>query len=613
MDFRSLLPKASRLLNKKNGKGVAPIDPDQNTVGTKSLKKERNFIVAKLRSELDRITIYIADRLSISIYRSSLFVSPLDLASRIVTLIIITIAVAISSGVLIALDGSELPIPASVFFATAILPSSLLIVHFVSEPFFAVYARKSKCARELPFLSTYLMISAASGVSVQSSFEQLRDFKYLPQFRNESLRIEKVRRLYALNGYEAITFEGRYHPAEFVKDLYLAAVAAQREGGEVFRLLKDETAKLFSIMEVNLRTISDKFSVIASAEMVAFIMLPMGIITVGVLFSGLLGIPVLLVACFIFPAATALLLGAAIDSYIPKELTEPVPLRGLLRGLFSLPAIALLLAAALFLNLPPYFAFGGSIAAFSLPAILFYSQSRRRTREILSALPVFTRSVADEVKKGSSPKQAIANISELRSFNRSFDRLLYKVVAFLKIGFPISNAIDAVDAPWIAKVSFELLGRAELMGAEPRSLDSLSELVRGLYMNFKSLDSQTRLFTITSYLNSVILSFSVAIVVEVVAKLFTSLGAGVALVSLPIGMSFITGAQLPVVENIAYTSVVFNAFLLGLLGGKAGGGGSIVDGLKPALVCVVLSMIGIAIFKDLGVINVLTGGFGGFH
>lgn len=561
----------------------------------------------------DRAILFVAGRLSVPIYRSGFFTSPLDYGRKVFHVSLIAVLASSMMALALASLYGTLSGPMLGAFAAAALIPPFAVMALIAYPFLAVSRRQRLCARELPFMATYLTMSAASGVSMQGAFEQLKGLVHLPQFRNESLRIEKVRRLYALNMYEAITFEGKCHPAESVRELYLASVAAQREGGDVFSILKDEIVKIFTTIDGNLRTISDKFSVLASAEMVSFIMIPMGFITIGVLFSSLLGIPALIAICFVFPTATAVLLGLAIDTYIPKELTEPIPYGGFARCLLALPFVALLAVLATAFGLPPYYCFGLSLISLVLPIMLHYAPARKRTREVLAALPVFARLIAEEVKKGSAPKLAIANLSELRSFNQSFDRLLRKISAFLKIGYPISDAAASVDAPWIAKVSFELMDKAETMGAEPRSLDVLSELVRGIYMSFKSLDSQTRLFTITSCLNSIILSFSVAITVEIVAKLFSTLGGGAMLISLPLGMSFISSGQLAMVQNIAYASVIYDSFLLGVLGGKASNGGSIVDGLRTGVICATLAMLGIVVFKDLGLIGGLMGGFGGLR
>jgi hypothetical protein len=68
---------------------------------------------------------------------------------------------------------------------------------------------------------------------IQRAYELIKDFAYLPAFRFESLRLDRLRRLYAVDIYDALLFVGKYHPSDSVKELYFASVSAQREGGEV--------------------------------------------------------------------------------------------------------------------------------------------------------------------------------------------------------------------------------------------------------------------------------------------------------------------------------------------------------------------------------------------
>jgi hypothetical protein len=58
---------------------------------------------------------------------------------------------------------------------------------------------------------------------------------------------------------------------------------------------------------------------------------------------------------------------------------------------------------------------------------------------------------------------------------------------------------------------------------------------------------------------------------------------------------------------VAYSSVVLDAYLLGLLGGKISDGGSIVDGLKSALICVGIAVATLIILRDLGIVTSLFG------
>lgn len=554
----------------------------------------------------DTVILSLAEKISTALYRSGISISPIDYAIKILrNLFILAIALA-------ALVFSLWFLPSMLFQYVLVIVVTLpflILADIVLKPIMATYTRRKLCERELPFFATYLTMASASGISAPVAFEHMRDFKYLPQFKKEWFRIEKVRRLYALNPSEAIIFEGKYHPVDSVKDLYNTLVSAHREGGEVFAIMRDELLKLFSILQGRLKTLSDKFSLMTSGEIIAFIMLPMGTVTVGVLFSSVLGIPVLILACFLFPTVVAVFISLIIDTYMPKELTEEVQLGYLIKCSIPVPILTLIIATFLGTTLPVYYALGMLLVIFTAPAIRHYSRIRKRTKDIIGALPSFTRSVTEEAKKGNSPRVAIVKLCEGRSFNESFDKLLHRLTGYLKLGCPIADAVSIVEGPWIARVSFELLDRADMMGAEPKTLDSLSELISNMYMSHKSMESQTRFFVVMSYVNTILLVFSISIVVEIVARLFTKVTETITMINLPLGMAFINSDQLQFLVMVAYTAVVYNSYLLGLLGGKASKGGSIVDGLFNSMICTLLSMAGILLFKDLGFIRLLT--FGG--
>ena len=242
-----------------------------------------------------------------------------------------------------------------------------------------------------------------------------------------------------------------------------------------------------------------------------------------------------------------------------------------------------------------------------LPAAAWYARERRRTRQIISALPSFSRSVAEEVKKGNSPTQAVALISENRIFNPSFNNILRKMAAHVKMGRSIGETAAYVKMPWIARVYFELLDQAEQMGADPKSMDALSDLMNNIHTSMRSLDSETSLFKFSCYINSVILPFSIIIIVDVVVRLFMQVASSVTAISLPAGLSFLRVEDLPLLSLVAYSSVVLDAYLLGLLGGKISDGGSIVDGLKSALICVGIAVATLIILRDLGIVTSLFG------
>lgn len=570
-------------------------------------------IIAPIHKDLEN---RLLRKLYIKIYRSAIISDPKKIAYEIATLLEISAvsSACFASFILLAHRGMiHYNLYSVVFFLSSITLPIIVATRKMAFISSKSSKRKKNCEKEIPFVATFLSMAAASGISVQLAFERLKNFQFFPQFKEEALRIEKVRRLYALNPYEAMQFEGNYHPSEMVKELYSHAVVAQKEGNAVHSALKDELMRLFSIMRGRLRTVSDKFSLIASAEMVSFIMLPMALITIGVLFSNLIGINALLALSLVFPTFAAIALGNVADSFIPKELTEDVELKPFLLALFGLPAsIAVYFAIdQIGAHIPFYYVFGISSICSLLPASVYYSSKRKAHKSMLGALPTFTRFVAEEVKKGASPHMAIVNLSNQRAFNEHFDAILQWLSAYLRTGSPISSAIKKVRAPWVARATFELLNQAEIIGAEPTTLDSLSDLISNLYLNFKSLESQTKFFILMTYVNSFILAFSVLISVNVVGQLFTNVGSSMSSLMLPLGLSFVSVSQYEAIEVIAFSSVIYNSFLLGILGGKASSGGSVVDGLPHSVICISITIFTILVFKGMGLIGLLFGAFGG--
>ncbi|MEN3007160.1 MAG: type II secretion system F family protein [Candidatus Methanosuratincola petrocarbonis] len=560
---------------------------------------------------LARISSRIASRICLSLYQGELGVSPDSYGRKIALTALLSSALSSVPAVLLALRlcGLAAAPPELLLAAGAAALSSWAIPAYLSvRPALSALGRRRACERELPFLTAFLAIASASGVPIQAALERLRHSAFLNAFRNEAQRIEKVRRLYALHPYDALIFEARQHPSERVRDLYFSVVAAQRQGDAVPSVLRDELMKVFSHLQGTIKTLSDKFSMIASAEMIAFILVPMGALTLGTVFSSAVSLPTLLAACIGLPSVTAVLLSMMIDSSLPKELTTPVPLKAFSIAILALP-LGVALAAIFWaagIPVPPYLAFGAVLLPSLAAASLYYRPMRREVSQILAALPAFTRLVAEEVKKGSSPGMSIIHFSEARAFNQHFDRFLHRISAFLKIGIPVSEVAEAVRAPWVVKAAFELIDESERMGSEPKSLDHLSELVSNLALCMKALSSQTRLFTAVSYMNTLVLTFTTVVAVDVIGRLFAG-ALGSVSIGLPFGLSFMTGSQFELAAAVAYLAVIYDSFLLGIVGGKLSRGGSVADGLVPAAICVALSIAGFLAFRELGLIRLVFG------
>lgn len=527
------------------------------------------------------------------IYMSGMQITPQQFSIRLIIKILISIILSLISIIL------------TLFFPLAFIGITSISIPIVYSiiPFLEINRRKINCERELPFVTAFLTMASASSLSLSSAILSLSKMHHLKAFAKEAMRMEKIRKLYAMSPSDAIIFEAKNHPSEHVKSMLLTAVSAQKLGESQFLVMRDEMVKAFTILLSKLKVLSDKFSLIASAQMIIFIIIPMAMITIGVIFSGVLTPFSLFFICIIFPSLFVPLISYLIDSYYPKELTEPVNLMPFLVSLFFAP-MSIVIYKLFYTNgntiIPFHHILSLIIIIFTIPAATWYSLKRRETKQVLEALPIFTRSMAEEVKKGLSPSQALQLL--FKSFNSTFNKILVNMVAYMRSGAKMGDATNTIKMPWLSHVYFELLSYAEQIGADPKSMDALSELVNNIYISMKSLHSQTSLFKASCVINSIILPFSIAMVVEVVMKLFAKISKMLITIPLPMGLSLITLDLLSLIELIAYSSVILNAYFLGILGGKVSRGGSITDGLSMAILCVVLAELALILLVDLGII-----------
>ncbi|MDW7971306.1 MAG: type II secretion system F family protein [Nitrososphaerota archaeon] len=557
----------------------------------------KNYLITLINEQLFSIfkpfISFIVRVYSPSIYISGMLITPQQFAIRLMITILIAIAIS-SISIFLA--------PSFPLAFIGIISISIPIIYSII-PFLEINRRRINCERELPFVTTFLTIASASSLSLSSAILNLSKIHHLKAFAKEAMRIEKVRRLYAISPSDAVIFEAKNHPSESVKSILLTAMMAQKLGESQFLIMRDEMIKAFTILLSKLKVLSDKFSLLASAQMIIFIIIPMAMITIGVMFSGILTPLSLFFICIILPSIFVPLMSYLIDSYYPKELTEPVNLMPFLASLFFAP-LTIIAYKLFYINSNSLISFHNILSLiiiiFTIPSAIWYSLKRRETRQVLEALPIFTRSMAEEVKKGLSPSQALQLLS--KSFNLTFNKILINIVAHVRSGARIGEATSTIKMPWIAHVYFELLDYAEQVGADPKSMNALSELVNNIHTSMKSLHSQTSLFKASCIINSIILPFSIAMVIEVVVKLFANVSKMLISIPLPMGLSLLTLDLLSLVELIAYSGVILNAYFLGILGGKVSGGGSIVDGLSMALLCIILAEFTLILLVDFGTI-----------
>lgn len=219
-----------------------------------------------------------------------------------------------------------------------------------------------------------------------------------------------------------------------------------------------------------------------------------------------------------------------------------------------------------------------AFAAVALPKYLAYSRWRW---QVISALPYFTRDLAELIKIGLAPAQAVMRLAERKSYNRAFDGVLKNVARRIAAGATFSEAVvhEAARLPWLAAVLFNSLGEAERMGAKHDTFADLADVSRDVVDISKAAKASTRGAVIFGVVTIVIIGVLLGVVAKSLlfqvadyGSSFKSSLTGRGGVAIPLNINLIDWYGVPEVLKYSLIGAVVNALVLGILISKISDG-----------------------------------------
>jgi len=208
-------------------------------------------------------------------------------------------------------------------------------------------------------------------------------------------------------------------------------------------------------------------------------------------------------------------------------------------------------------------------AAFAYVAVYYIAEARRRWG-IISALPYFTRDMAEMVKLGYSPAQALPRIVQRRSYGRYFDKLLTAVGRRL-VGGTFADAVkqEAAKAPWIASVILSAVGEAERLGSKAEVFADVADAARDVVDIMRAARSGIRGAVFFGIITVVIISVLLGVVAKQLLFQVASQATGLKSVGqAPISIQLVTFDKVPDVLALSLVGAVLNAVVLGIIIGK---------------------------------------------
>lgn len=214
-----------------------------------------------------------------------------------------------------------------------------------------------------------------------------------------------------------------------------------------------------------------------------------------------------------------------------------------------------------------------AFAASALPKYLAYSRWRW---QVLSALPYFIRDLAELIKMGLMPAQAVIRLVERKSYNKAFDGVLKSVAKRIAAGATFEEAVkrEARRLPWLTAVLFNSLGEADRMGAKHETFAELADASRDVVDIAKAAGDSTRGAVIFGIITIVIITAMLGFVAKSllfqVADYGTSFREARGMV--PMSVQLIEWRGVPEVLKYSLLGAVINSVVLGILIAKMSDG-----------------------------------------
>ena len=428
-------------------------------------------------------------------------------------------------------------------------------------------------SRELPYACAYATSYVAAGLPPRRALMMLAEkSRLLPYTSRELQRVEKLRQLFGLDDLEALERDAKLHTSREWRDFVLSVVAAERGGGDVLAVFRDMLRGHFAELRAFYERLSRKMSMVAEAVVVLFAVMPLLMYVLVSVSATPEAMESARLFTFVLQPALSVAMLFGIDAMYPRE---PFNLyrKSYLRTALYVPvgvAVALSLLFGLITVDVPYvlaWSVGLGLLAFTGMAMVDFERERIVQASVLNALPAFTRDLAEEVKKGKSPLQAIAYLSEARSYNRWFDRLLRYVSNSLLTGRRLKKVVEelAPKLPWRVALIFDILSDAEDIGARREVFEEVASITRQVNAIVSSARKALNVYKFIG-------AFAAVLSIGMSTYVLRSVVVPISRIAYESGawemIGLITPEQVPQLADTVYVGTVISAFILGLLSGK---------------------------------------------
>jgi archaeal flagellar protein FlaJ len=458
--------------------------------------------------------------------------------------------------------------------------------------------RASGLEREMPFAAAYISVMASGGIAPYTSFKRLTSVELMPAMRCEAREIIKDVEIFGIDPLTALEQAAKKNPLDIFKDFLSGYASTVIIGGDIGHFLERKAEDIFKTRALRVKAAAERLGMLLETFIIVMVMMSL---CFYILFSvqqlmpggGSSSVTGIILYTYLFTPLLSMMFIYLAHSMQPKTpLVDMRPYK--IFGICSGIAIVLFLLLTNFMGAIPLPLFSSlatvvdlpiaiSVCLFiaTAPAAIVHSRLSKTRVGMEAGIASFLRDLTEVRKTGLSPEKCIESLST-RDYG-PFTKELRKISSEISWGLPMKKVImDFLKRTksWMTQlVMFLLVETIDVGGGTIAMIESLARFNSLTQEVEKEKKMSVRPYVMMPYLASILL-----VATTVMMLSFTS-----GTLNIP-GVAGQTPTDLTGIKTIFMTSVIFNSYLVGIVGGKISDE-SIASGFKHASLLVVIALL----------------------
>ncbi len=482
----------------------------------------------------------------------------------------------------------------------SLIPIASLPITLLTYPSIKASERKRKLAMEFPFIVAYVGLMSIAGIHPYKAFERLAEQNVFEAAKREGELIVREKVVFTKEPVAALESIAKKHPLREFRNYILGYINILRTGGNTVKYLTEYSSKVIESMLSSIKRYTESAKLYGDLMIALFVFAPLGIFSViSVLVVGQ-GLLFMKIYTYVLAPMTAAAFIFAVNSEQPKFIqgsSQYVKLAFKLLLFFSALTVVLQYMCPELhfkLHFRTHELIAGVLLCSLLIPSLLYEKHIKECSSVESHLPAFLRNVAEARRIGLSIEKSLMDV--IRQDYGHLSRMMDQVLRTAKYSLtPLDKALESSICSiksWIGRAVLWIFKEAIVAGGgNSETFELLANFTESYIEVKKKVSKELRAYYVIGYAASImflliilqLINLGILTQMQIIEKtpINTILN-----VSLP------SKGDLRSLIDMCLNTTVMTSAIIGIIVGKISSG-SIAGGFKHAIVCTIISIIGI--------------------